>query len=1119
MSFSASSVFLILMVLGQLSHNDRFDQLQPLSSRDQVYESLRLSCTTLNETGPLAGGSLSQLVEFQRESWLRLQRRQVEFVEQHCAQQQQDHLAGTLRDFFLNQYLNPTQALRVNTPSLLWPLSSDLLSSAPTQGPVSEGLVQMGPLQQWPMQEQLLPGGHSRERLRGPVEASERVSLPPPFRSQEDSQLTSSFQCDQDQALADFSREFGAGVEALESQLSLFADFRIPDFIEFWDAFCVEDSQSTPPTALDYDQLAADYNQLLADSASVDLSFLDHFRTSRGADIYSSEGEWIGPFLERGRVLRFTPLQEIPLTLRQAFIAAEDRNFYSHRGLEPQGILRGFFRYMRDGSIEGGSTITQQLVKNLILGSEVSLERKSREMFLARRVEDRISKDQILEAYLNIVYLGRGAQGVGAATQRYFGSAQNVSDLDLNQASFFAGITHSPNRYNPSLTSPDRIKARQSYVLGEMVRSNFISNDEAREILSAPIQFVPMEFPPMSYFQAAVSEEYLRTTWDQQPPPERIQSTQNKALQNFIDQSVQQHLADFEMRQSKVYWRGPLRNIAYLWRNSPTPVDLESQTQVWRDELIKSRSLFSGVQWEVGVLLKTNNQWVIGLIDESGEALTSPLSFGDVGGDWFSGIRSQLQVGDVIFAEKRQSRYFFRVPPTVQMSVVVMDTFTGEVKALSGGSDYSLTPFNRALLGFRQPGSTVKPFSYLAALDQGFLSTDLISQRSLSFPSIPGCTPWSPANYSSSADGSMTLERALVQSNNRATAHLLNEISGNPAQSLRFIHQIMSDFGLYDRARNQTVCYPLILGSNEVSPLRMAVAYAAIANGGWRVTPTFIKKDPNHFDAQPLQSYSRESVARLSQILSRVVTQGTGFALRSHGGRVAGKTGTSSNYRDVWFAGYSNRHVVVAWMGYDQSRLQLPNGRQVSLQMGSGSTGGRLVAPLVNQVFHFLFNTDSEQDTTIEVAEPLTTRVVEYGFDHHWQDQVNTVASAQWLSPHLASQFFVSLEERLMNSQIQDAISDALDSAITDAVLDSLRGSNSGATEPGSGEDSTVPMGPGGGVGSGFSNDPEVKSIDSPGAADPLTREEMNPEVEGVLQEDSWQRMQNRINELIETLD
>ncbi len=1195
MSFTSTSVFLIFIILGQLSHQVGETPLTELKTKEDVSQALKVSCTDLSKAGPLADINFKQIIEFQRKSLIRLERKKQEFVKNHCEKQKKEHQSRSL----ISQNLEPR-----NEPQLLTDLTRHLVEIPKEDSSLADKNVQLAELKNLEIKNQIpefeitalglelktVQGEPPTNGVELPIRETERknsfdqeaktpqtvynavrptfndlelasetpsndtgiefqtppkrhrapglVIQRPPYESQREVEVSANdskeldkdiqnqpkdslvsatetenperveqtvetenpesdeqaveteiqspeteektpqqeketavaqaegpleeseekeavvekeivevqpeveqiaveevteevkeeikevevekeeveevvevkeeeeeeevkeeeeeeevkeepFVCDNEEALADFSKEFGSEQEdALENQLKIFADFRLPDLIEFWDYFCENTPNEPLPSNIQYLEIARQYNELLSETEKVDLSFLDQFRTSRGADIYDDQGRWMGPFIDQGKVVDFVPSKDIPDVLKQAFVAAEDKNFYKHRGVEPQGVLRGFFKYLKDGSIEGGSTITQQLVKNLIIGNDISLERKSREMLLARRVENRINKEEILEAYLNIVNLGRGAQGIGTAVKRYFGSNFSVRDMTLNEASYFAGLTHSPTRYNPISTPISRIKTRQSYVLKQMIQAKMISEAEAKASLEKDLPFAPLVFPRMSYFQAAVSEEYLKTTPQDTETPQKIISTQDTYLQNQVNSLVQEKLSNFEMTSGKVYWRGPLRNISYLWENLEERPSILEETSIWKNELIKSQSLFPGVNWDVVVVLSTQGEIKIGRINASGEAEVKNLSFGDVG-TWSTSIRNRLQTGDVIFAQQKGELHFFRVPPTLQSSVVVMDVNTGEVKALSGGFDYSLSPYNRAIKSIRQPGSTVKPFTYLAALNSGMKVDDLVSKGPVHFRKKPGCNAWSPGSGGDRSNTSaMSFESGLVHSNNRLTANLLYSIYSEPQQSLEYVYNIMLDFGLYDYSEDDRICYPIILGSNDVSLLRLANAYAAIANGGWLMKPTFLKNTEKTFNGRRLSKTDALSIGTLSQILSKVVTEGTGEALKQYGGIIAGKTGTSNAARDVWFVGYSNHHVVAAWIGYDTDRIKGINGQNIYLNMGENSTGGRLVAPLVGDIFNALFTPRTEQVSALDPATPLNYQPSQYAFNQIWPEQV-----------------------------------------------------------------------------------------------------------------------------------
>lgn len=921
MSFSSTSIMLVFIIIGQMNLQDGIKPMPRLNSVDDVYSALRLSCRDMKNVGPLANIDIVEAVEFKRESMDRIETKKAEFIAEHCQKQKKD----ALKTYFYTEIMSPA----VKAPYLLKESSSMLK-------PIAAPNAQAG----------------------------------------------SRFICDRDLAYDEFAVDFAGSVEDLEKQMIAFEDFTIPQFIGFYDYFCTDDKTKYPPSGLDYEQIAQEYNQLLDETEAVDLSMFNNFRTSRGADLVDENNEPIGPFITNGTAIDFVEGHKIPQVVKQAFVAIEDRNFYSHKGIEPSGILRGFYRHMTDGSVEGGSTITQQLVKNVLTGSERSLDRKAREMLLALRLEKYVGdKDKLMNAYLNIIDLGRGSKGISMAAKRYFGPNTKVEDLGLLEASFFAGITHRPANYNPSYATENSIRTRQDSVLSGMVELGFIDEAAKTDVENTPFNFVPTEFPLVSYFQASASSEYLRRTSEDHPIPTAIATTQNAGLQADLDVMVQKFLSRFEMGNGKVYWKGPLRNISYLWTSTDDEgnevvddVNLVENPEIWKAELIKSESLYEGVHWRTVVLLDKETKQ-IGVIDPFGNAEVKKLHFGDHG-EWHLGISSKLKEGDVLFADDSSGEFYFRVPSTVQTAVVVMDVTNGEVKAVSGGFDYRMTPFNRAVDGTCQPGSTIKPFTYLAALEQGFSPSDIVSAGPVTFPKFPGCDPWTPDNFSADGSSQTSITNGLAFSNNRLTVNLAKKLAPDPVDALEIVYNKMIDFGLYDYVENKKICSPVLLGSEDVSPLRMARAYAAIANGGYVIEPTFLKDGQGQTQERTtyhVQTNDPANIGKLSEMLSQVVSRGTGSALQRHAGFVAGKTGTSNGPRDIWFVGYSNKHVVAAWMGYDSDTMTLPNGEVIKPFLGYGkdATGGRLVAPLVGEIFDRLFQSEEGGPPPLDPRTPL----------------------------------------------------------------------------------------------------------------------------------------------------
>lgn len=964
------------MLMGQLSVLPPDAPIPEMTSYEQIDQAMKLSCQSVQQSGPFKELNMGLLIDLQRDSLGNFEQRRQKFAEQKCAEQLARYNGASVPDS----------------------------SSSDSSGGVSDGNFNPGAY-----------GVKQRNVQSGDI----AISTTTPNAG--------GFKCDLAAVNKAFAEEFG-GAEALEKQLKLFPDYSWSDIIQTWDAYCVPGSVVAAPSALDYHEVAQVFNTIVRESNAVDLSKFDNFRTARGAKLLDDKGELIGDFITRGEVIEYVPSHEIPQVVKDAFVAAEDKNFYTHQGIEPQGILRGFFKYMQDGSVQGGSTITQQLVKNLVVGNEISLERKAREMILARRLENRLkNKDKILTAYLNIINLGRGANGLAEATKKYFGPDAKVSNLDINQATFFAGITHGPNLYNPALVPAETIKARQQYVLNQMVRAGKLTSSDAATVLATPLNFVPLVFPRTSYFQSAASREYLRNTPEDAQPPEFIQTSQHTELQRNLDYLNQNRLAEFEMKRNKVIWKGPLRNVSYLWdsKTDGTARRLLDDPNIWFNELIKTRSLYQGVFWDVAVILTTGDTFRIGVIVDGKPAISS-LRFNDMGTKWYYNIIGKLKKGDMVFAAKKDGGYYFRVPPTVQSSTIVMDVYTGEVKAISGGFDFSTTPFNRAIDGFRQPGSTAKPFTYMAAFEMGVPPDYNYPAGPVTLNGFSGCNTWNPKNYSANSPASMPVANGLISSNNRLTAHLMFGIARNPRNSLNYVYNLMTDFGMYSQNSSGRICYPIILGAKEASALRMATAYGAIANGGWVVNPTFLKRPAGApVKARAISYASQRSILEISKILAQIPNDGgTASAAKRHYGRIGGKTGTSQGARDVWFVAYSNQHVVASWMGYDQKKLKLEDGRTVRLSL-SGGTGGGLVAPFVADVFDLLLGLD-KSDGSGKLDDGFG--LINDPYDYNYYNRFENTASSR---PMTEGQYFLprpsvagNIEQTLLPSLIEEPVYD-----------------------------------------------------------------------------------------------
>lgn len=760
--------------------------------------------------------------------------------------------------------------------------------------------------------------------------------------------------CDEQRALEVFEEENAEEIAGLAKELEIFQDFDVRDALDLYDSLCVAGSEKPLPAKINIYEVIRMYNRLAGEALSEDLSSFQNYQLPQSSFVYAADGQnIIGEFFGNEGRRTWVPLSEIPPLLRQAFISAEDKNFPTHKGLDQSGILRGLVKHFQSGKTEGGSTITQQVIKNTVTGNEISLDRKIKEMILAVRLEKELqNKDKILEVYLNLIYLGRNSWGLKMASQNYFGKSLNsLSELNLGQIAFLAGITHKPNFYEPDRSTQD-IPARQKYVLGRLLEDGHITQEQMDQALNEPLGFIEKQPIKTSYFQHAVKADvHARVKPElQSRGGNNYYSTQVPAVQKVTEASLQEQLAVYEMSNNRVEWKGPLRSLVLDRDNIPS--DWSMPAEEWSTRLKVISSQYQDIHWQVAAILKISSSGIeIGLNSDEGPK-TSTLAIGDVGSAWAGRVRPELRVGDVVFVVPFKERFALRVPPQVQGAAVVMEAKTGKVVALSGGFSVHFTEYNRGLNALRQPGSTLKPFTYLAALQVGLQPDTIVPNDPIYFPKVEKrCNAWRPRNYSSGGADQMSLRRGLETSNNRVTARLVKGINpADPVAALNFIREITADFGIYEDPYD---CFPFILGSDETNLVRLASAYAVIANGGIYVEPHFLDEEKNSSsllqlpERRAVKTVDAVSLFQLRHILTGVVESGTATRLKSLNGQngelfVGGKTGTSSDYNDAWFVGFSDKLVIAVWVGYDQRR-------------SLGSTGGSLAAPVAKSVFEKAF--------------------------------------------------------------------------------------------------------------------------------------------------------------------
>ena len=649
--------------------------------------------------------------------------------------------------------------------------------------------------------------------------------------------------------------------------------------------------------------------------------------------VYSRDGKLLAQFGEKKRLP--VRIAEIPKLLVQAFLAAEDARFYEHSGVDPQGLIRAALELVRTGDKrQGGSTITMQVARNFFLSPEKTYLRKLKEILLALKIERSLSKDEILELYLNKIYLGQHAYGVAAAAQVYYG--KTLTQLDLAEAATLAGLPKAPSRFNP-ISNPQQAKVRRDYVLKRMLELGFIDQDHYRLAIAKPISVSPD--PPK--LQAPYAAEWVRTLLYERYGEElytqglSVTTTLDSRLQEAAEAAVHTALHAYDERHG---YRG-----------------VEGHLGAWVSEV--QSALASAQLKQVGATLPA----LVKTIDDRAKQARVQLASGQIVELNWDGIRWARRVltanrlgpypqkvsevfkpGDIIRVRRdSEGRWRLAQIPKIQGALIALDSTTGAILALVGGYDFELSKFNRVLQSQRQPGSGFKPIVYTAALEAGFTPASIVNDAPLLMRI--GGLEWRPQNYGGKFHGPTRLRVALRHSSNLATIRLLQQIG------LEQVIQTALRFGFRPEQLPKTPS--LALGSGSASPLDMARMYAVFANGGFLVEPFLIDRI-EHQGQIVMQTRPRVACAGcanaapqvlspgihylMHSMLQDVVRQGTASkAMQLKRADLAGKTGTTNDQRDAWFNGYAPPLVAISWMGFDSSE-----------SLGPGETGARAALPM-----------------------------------------------------------------------------------------------------------------------------------------------------------------------------
>ena len=661
-----------------------------------------------------------------------------------------------------------------------------------------------------------------------------------------------------------------------------------------------------------------------------DISDLADYRPKLPMRVYSAEGALLGEFGEERRNL--TPIGEIPQVMKDAVLAIEDTRFFQHGGVDYKGMLRAGLANLGRMKSQGASTITMQVARNVYLSSEKTFTRKIYEVLLTFKLEHFLSKDQILEIYMNQIFLGNRAYGFAAASEAYFGKP--LKSVTIAEAAMLAGLPKAPSAYNP-ISNPKRARSRQLHIIDRMEENNFITAEEAAAARKEDLkirtgtdntrvhaEFVA-EMARQLIFAQYGSDAYTRGL--------NVYTSINAGEQEAAYRALRRGIMDYERRQ---HYRGPEKFVTL----PGTPQELEETI----DDILADHPDNGDVL--SAMVLEANARKIVAMrpngdsIEITGEGL-KPVQ---------SGLSDKappnikIRRGAVIrIAKTPKNTWEATQLPEVEGAFVAIDPRSGAIKALVGGFDFDKNKFNHATQAWRQPGSSFKPFIYSAALEKGFTPATVINDAPLFFDAgFTGGKPWEPKNYDGKFDGPMTMRSALARSKNMVSIRILQAVGAHNGQDWA------TRFGF--EADKHPAYLTMALGAGSVTPIQLAVGYSVFANGGHRVNPWLITRVTDHkgrvlseFQAPAIEEHERVIDARnafiMNSLLQEITRSGTAARAQATLKRpdLYGKTGTTNDAWDAWFAGFQPTIAAVTWIGYDTPR-----------NLGSRETGGGLSLPV-----------------------------------------------------------------------------------------------------------------------------------------------------------------------------
>jgi len=697
-----------------------------------------------------------------------------------------------------------------------------------------------------------------------------------------------------------------------------------------------------------------------------DYKFLKNYKPAVSSKVYSGNGELVNNFSTEKRI--FVPYNAISKKVINSFLSAEDKNFFSHPGVDAKGVLRAIVKNISNIAaskrLEGASTITQQVAKNFLLTNEVSLNRKIKEAILAFRIERVLSKERILELYLNQIYLGEGTYGVASASLEYFDKP--ISELNYDEAALLAALPKAPSRYNP-YKNIKLAKFRRDLVLKNLFENKYINEKKYKEFIDNDINLKKRKktfTEDTSYYVEDIRKDVVDKLGFDKVYKDglNISTPINLSLQKIAIKSLREGLISYDKRKG---WRGPLSNSKKL--------------DNWNNKLEKYR-LEKSINWDLAIVKKVD-KFLIEI--ETENKLSGIIKYENI--SWIKKeLNKILKIGDIIYVENLKNNIFaLRQMPEVNGGIVVMDPFTGRVLALSGGFSFKKSEFNRATQALRQPGSAFKPFIYALALENGYTPSTLILDAPLVLEQGSDLKMWKPENYGKKFYGPSTLRMGLEKSRNLMTVRIAQDLG------LKKIVNFSKQLGIYD---NPSKLLSISLGSAETTLLKLTSAYSSFINGGKLVKPimidriqdsegntifnnekrkcincdqiSFLSKNYPEIEDEFLQIFSPQTAYQMTSILEGTIQNGTGKNLKDLNLDLAGKTGTTNGNTDTWFVGFTSKLAIGVYVGSDNPK-----------SLGRYETGAKTALPIFK---NFIKNAVKKEDARpFKVADHILMKVID----------------------------------------------------------------------------------------------------------------------------------------------